>query len=135
MHTSFFDAHAIRLVQAPMAGSQNHALAAAVFKAGGLGSLPAAMLNAEQLHKELTAFQVAITTGAQSHSPWDPLLPLNVNFFCHTPPQEMATRITRASRGSTNTECMPGKSLPPPNQPSRLGFSHSAVFKAQFWPP
>jgi nitronate monooxygenase len=86
MHTSFFDAHAIRLVQAPMAGSQNHALAAAVFKAGGLGSIPAAMLNAEQLHKELTAFQVAIATDAQSHSTWGPLLPLNVNFFCHTPP-------------------------------------------------
>ncbi len=86
MHTSFFDAHAIRLVQAPMAGSQNHALAAAVFKAGGLGSIPAAMLNAEQLHKELSAFQVAISTDAQSHPTWGPLLPLNVNFFCHTPP-------------------------------------------------
>ena len=86
MHTSFFDAHAIRLVQAPMAGSQNHALAAAVFKAGGLGSIPAAMLNAEQLHKELNAFQVAISTAVQSRSTWGPMLPLNVNFFCHTPP-------------------------------------------------
>ncbi len=86
MHTSFFDAHAIRLVQAPMAGSQNHALAAAVFKAGGLGSIPAAMLNAEQLHKELSAFQGAISTAVQSRSAWGTLLPLNVNFFCHTPP-------------------------------------------------
>ena len=87
MHTSFFDAHAIRLVQAPMAGSQNHALAAAVFKAGGLGSIPAAMLNAEQLHKELTAFQGAISTAVQSRSAWGTLLPVNVNFFCHTPPE------------------------------------------------
>lgn len=87
MHTSFFDAHAIRLVQAPMAGSQNHALAAAVFKAGGLGSIPAAMLNAEQLHKELTAFQGAISTAVQSRSAWGTVLPLNVNFFCHTPPE------------------------------------------------
>ena len=87
MHTSFFDTHAIRLVQAPMAGSQNHALAAAVFKAGGLGSIPAAMLNAEQLHKELTAFQGAISTAVQSRSAWGTLLPLNVNFFCHTPPE------------------------------------------------
>jgi hypothetical protein len=37
MNATFFDAHLIRLVQAPMAGSQNHVLAAAVFKAGGLG--------------------------------------------------------------------------------------------------
>ena len=87
MHTSFFDARAIRLVQAPMAGSQNHALAAAVFKAGGLGSIPAAMLNAEQLHKELSAFQGAISTAVQSRSAWGTLLPLNVNFFCHTPPE------------------------------------------------
>jgi nitronate monooxygenase len=87
MNTSFFDVHAIRLVQAPMAGSQNHALAAAVFKAGGLGSIPAAMLNAEQLHKELTAFQGAISTAVQSRSAWGTVLPLNVNFFCHTPPE------------------------------------------------
>lgn len=87
MHTSFFDALAIRLIQAPMAGSQNHVLAAAVFKAGGLGSIPAAMLTAEQLHKELTAFQVAISSEAPSRPTWASLLPLNVNFFCHTPPE------------------------------------------------
>ena len=60
MHTSFFDVHPIRLVQAPMAGSQNHTLAAAVFKAGGMGSIPAAMLTAEQLQNELIAFQKSI---------------------------------------------------------------------------
>jgi len=87
MHTSFFDAHAIRLVQAPMAGSQNHALAAAVFQAGGLGSIPAAMLNAEQLQTELAAFLKVISTQGSSRSSWGHLLPLNVNFFCHTPPQ------------------------------------------------
>ncbi|MFM8823768.1 MAG: nitronate monooxygenase [Limnohabitans sp.] len=87
MHTSFFDAHAIRLVQAPMAGSQNHALAAAVFQAGGLGSIPAAMLNAEQLQTELAAFLKVISTQGPSRSSWGHLLPLNVNFFCHTPPQ------------------------------------------------
>jgi hypothetical protein len=49
MNASFFDKHGIRLIQAPMAGSQNHRLAAAVFLAGGLGSIPAAMLTTEQL--------------------------------------------------------------------------------------
>lgn len=87
MNATFFDAHLIRLVQAPMAGSQNHVLAAAVFKAGGLGSLPAAMLNGEQLHKELTDFQNAVAPDAIAKTTWANLLPLNVNFFCHVAPQ------------------------------------------------
>ena len=60
MNASFFDSHGIRLIQAPMAGSQNHRLAAAVFFAGGMGSIPAAMLTAEQLQSELSAFEDAI---------------------------------------------------------------------------
>lgn len=62
------------IVQAPMAGSQNHRLAAAVCEAGGLGSLPAAMLSPTDLKFELTA----LTQATQA--------PFNVNFFCHTPP-------------------------------------------------
>lgn len=62
------------IVQAPMAGSQGHRLAAAVCEAGGLGSLPAAMLNPADLHSELQALQQATQR------------PYNVNFFCHTPP-------------------------------------------------
>jgi nitronate monooxygenase len=85
MHTSFFETQQIRLVQAPMAGSQNNVLAAAVFKAGGLGSIPAAMLSTEQLHAELTAFQMAIAADANIKN-WGSFLPVNVNFFCHTPP-------------------------------------------------
>ena len=59
------------IIQAPMAGSQNHQLAAAVSNAGGLGSVPAGMLNAETLDAELTA--IATLTRK----------PYNVNFFCH----------------------------------------------------
>lgn len=91
MHTTFFEAHQIRLIQAPMAGSQNHQLAAAVFKAGGMGSIPAAMLNAEQLKTELLAFQNSITTVAKSPA-WGGSLPVNVNFFCHTPPAAQADK-------------------------------------------
>lgn len=58
-----------------MAGVQDHRLAVAVSKAGGLGSLPAAMLSLEMLHSELTHI------CAQTDQPY------NVNFFCHTPPQ------------------------------------------------
>lgn len=62
------------LVQAPMAGAQGSALALAVCAAGGVGSLPAAMLAPEALRAELQVLH------AQAHGPW------SVNFFCHTPP-------------------------------------------------
>src|SRR3990167_9243977 len=68
------------IIQAPMAGVQDHRLAVAVSNAGGLGSLPAAMLSLEALRSELTALQ------AQTHKPY------NVNFFCNTPPSPDATR-------------------------------------------
>lgn len=68
------------VIQAPMAGSQNHQLAAAVSEAGGLGSIPAGMLNAETLDAELTA--IATLTRK----------PYNVNFFCHQTPTEDAAR-------------------------------------------
>ena len=66
MNASFFDKHGIRLIQAPMAGSQNHRLAAAVFFAGGMGSIPAAMLTSEQLQSELSAFEDAIAAEKEN---------------------------------------------------------------------
>lgn len=66
-----------------MAGVQGSALAAAVCNAGGLGSLPCAMLTAQQLHNELTALQQATSR------------PYNVNFFCHVPPQPDAAGEAR----------------------------------------
>jgi nitronate monooxygenase len=63
-----------------MAGVQAHALAAAVCNAGGLGSIPAAMLSLEALRNELTQ----LTTLTDK--------PYNVNFFCHTPPESDAAR-------------------------------------------
>jgi nitronate monooxygenase len=62
------------IIQAPMAGVQGSALAAAVSQAGGLGSLPCAMLTLDAMRTEITALQ------AQTDRPF------NVNFFCHTPP-------------------------------------------------
>jgi nitronate monooxygenase len=63
-----------------MAGSQDSALALAVCEAGGLGSLPAAMLSLDALAQELAVLK------AQACGPY------NVNFFCHTPPVPDATR-------------------------------------------
>jgi nitronate monooxygenase len=68
------------IVQAPMAGVQLSALAIAVSNAGGLGSVPCAMLNAESLRKELDAVKAKTSK------------PYNVNFFCHTPPPPDAAR-------------------------------------------
>jgi nitronate monooxygenase len=73
----------VPIVQAPMAGAQGVALAVEVAKAGGLGSLPCAMLSVEKAAADIRAFQGA--TGA----------PLNVNFFCHTPPHADAAREAR----------------------------------------
>jgi nitronate monooxygenase len=62
------------ILLAPMAGAMDHELAAAVAEGGGLGSLPCAMLTPDKLRDEVGKFRAR--TGR----------PLNVNFFCHTPP-------------------------------------------------
>ena len=46
---------ALPIVQAPMAGVQGSALAVAVCNAGGLGSLPCAMLGPDAMRSELAA--------------------------------------------------------------------------------
>lgn len=58
-----------------MAGVQTSALCIAVSNAGGLGSLPCAMLGMEQLRTELQAILEGTTK------------PYNVNFFAHNPPE------------------------------------------------
>lgn len=68
------------IIQAPMAGVQLHAMAAAVSSAGGLGSLPCAMLTPEAMGQELAALRDKTAR------------PYNVNFFCHTPPEPEARR-------------------------------------------
>ena len=69
------------LVQAPMAGVQASALAIAVCQAGGLGSLPCAMLTADQIRAEVAAIRAATSR------------PFNLNFFAHTPPAPDALRM------------------------------------------
>lgn len=68
------------IIQAPMAGVQTSALAIAVSNAGGLGSLPCAMLTPEALHKELTALKAGTDR------------PFNLNFFSHSNPEPDAAR-------------------------------------------
>jgi nitronate monooxygenase len=68
----------IPIIQAPMAGAQGVELCIAVCKAGGLGSLPGAMLTPQILREQIAAIRKA--TDA----------PFNVNFFVHTPPEPNA---------------------------------------------
>jgi nitronate monooxygenase len=70
----------IPVIQAPMAGVQGSRLAVAVSNAGGLGSLPCAMLSLDAMRDELSRIR------AQTEKPF------NVNFFCHTPPARDAGR-------------------------------------------
>lgn len=62
------------VIQAPMAGSQDKTLAIAVSEAGGLGSVPCALLSADQIRQELKALTAATSK------------PYNVNFFVHRQP-------------------------------------------------
>ncbi|MGI9419028.1 MAG: NAD(P)H-dependent flavin oxidoreductase [Geminicoccaceae bacterium] len=61
------------IVQAPMAGAQGSAMAAAVSQAGGLGSLPCAMLDVDKARAEIGVIRQRSAA------------PLNVNFFTHEP--------------------------------------------------
>ena len=101
---------ALPLIQAPMAGVQGHTLAAAVCQAGGLGSLPAAMLSLDALHNELT--QLTTLTDR----------PYNVNFFCHALPAPDPTRDATwqhalqpfyAELGMTLADILPGPGRAP----------------------
>ncbi len=71
------------IILAPMAGAALSELAVAVARAGGLGSIPCAMLKADQIRAEFAKFR-----QQTSH-------PLHVNFFCHTPPVPDQERVGR----------------------------------------
>lgn len=59
------------VIQAPMAGVQDSALAIAVSQAGGLGSLPCAMLNMDEIGRQVSLIKAST------------IKPYNLNFFCH----------------------------------------------------
>jgi nitronate monooxygenase len=71
------------IILAPMAGAMDAELAAEVSAAGGLGSLPCAMLTPAQLRDQFA--QIRARTGN----------PVNVNFFCHAAPVPNNAREAR----------------------------------------
>ena len=104
------------IIQAPMAGVQGAALAAAVSNAGGLGSLPCAMLSTDALQNEL---QVLHSSTRE---------PFNVNFFCHRQPEPDATREARWRESLLpyfrELGVDPDKIV---NGPGRFPFSHESA--------
>lgn len=65
----------VPIIQAPMAGSQDAQLTIAACRAGGLGSLPCAMLSLEGIENEVRRIRSEIQD------------PFNLNFFCHPHPR------------------------------------------------
>jgi len=106
----------VPIVQAPMAGAQGSALAVAVSNAGGLGSLPCAMLTPEAMRSEL-----AVITAHTAQ-------PFNVNFFCHTPPapSRERERLWRAALAPYYEE-LGIEAGQVPAVPARAPFSHDAA--------
>ena len=104
------------VIQAPMAGVQGSALAIAVSNAGGLGSLPCALLSLDALRTELRTLQSG-TSGSY-----------NANFFCHAPPASDRAREAKwrdALRPYYDElEIDPGDV---PSGPGRAAFTHEAA--------
>lgn len=71
------------IVLAPMAGAIDASLVIEVCEAGGLGSLPVAVLNEKQMREQIAKIRSHTTK------------PLNVNFFCHRPPELNNAREAR----------------------------------------
>jgi nitronate monooxygenase len=73
----FFDLVKVEhpIVLAPMAGSMDTDLAIAVAQAGGLGSLPVAMLDEQKMRTQMAIFRAATAK------------PINLNFFANKQPE------------------------------------------------
>jgi nitronate monooxygenase len=116
---------ALPIIQAPMAGFQVSPLAIAVCKAGGLGSLPCAMLGLDAMRKELSAIKAATDR------------PYNVNFFCHTPPvpnEQREAAWRRALSPYYREYGIDPDSIPP--GPGRAPFTaEAAELLSEFRPP
>ncbi len=112
------------VIQAPMAGVQGSAMAVAVSNAGGLGSLPCAMLSLDTLRSELSAIRQQTSRAC------------NVNFFCHTPPTPDASREAawRAALAPYYAEFGLDAAAVPAG-PGRSPFSHQAADVLQDFKP
>ncbi len=100
-----------------MAGVQGSALAIAVSNAGGLGSLPGAMLDNETLRAEVEAIRAGTTQA------------YNVNFFCHAQPvpDPALEQAWRGRLAPYYREFGLGADSMPTTAASRRPFDHAAA--------
>src|SRR5262249_57753577 len=88
------------IVQAPVAGAMDCELAVAAAEAGALASLPCAMLNPDQVREQMAKIRARTKK------------PVNLNFFCHTPP--LLNNAPQARCRETPTPPYPHLPLAPP---------------------
>ncbi|GAB1594733.1 NAD(P)H-dependent flavin oxidoreductase [Lysobacter claricitrinus] len=91
------------VIQAPMAGVQDEALAIAASSARGLGSLPCALLDGEQLARALDRFASLDAT-------------ININFFCHAMAEPGAAQEQRWRDALAPYYREFGIEMPPPSR-------------------
>ena len=82
------------IVQAPVAGAMDWELAAEAAAAGALGSLPCAMLNADQVREQMGRIRARTRN------------PINLNFFCHSAP--VLSNAREASMARAAAPLLPG---------------------------
>jgi len=101
------------IVQAPMAGAQGAELAIAVAQAGGLGSIPCAMLREEAIRAAVKQLRRASNR------------PFNLNFFCHRPPEH--NDQTEAAWRARLAPFMAEFGVEPPDKPgtARMPFDET----------
>jgi nitronate monooxygenase len=91
------------IVQAPMAGAQDAALAIAAAQGGALGSLPCALLDVDAVRSQVADYRAAVRG------------PVNLNFFCHTAPGAYDDSAWRAALAPYYAEYGVGyPAIPPP---------------------
>ena len=114
----------LSIVQAPMAGVQAHDMTVAVSNAGGLGSLPCAMLNPAALKGELE--QIRRKTAR----------PYLLNFFCHEPPVSDDARAAKWRRALAPYYAEYGiDASAVPAGPGRAPFDHAFADVLEQSPP
>ena len=93
------------IIHAPIAGCVFSEMVVAVSQAGGLGSLPCALLSLEEMRSELAAIRRQVSR------------PIHVNFFCHTPPRVDANRerLWRQRLQRYYVELVPDQNMPVPS--------------------
>jgi nitronate monooxygenase len=108
------------IIQAPMASAVTSEMVVAVAEAGGLGSLPCAILSPDQIRTEVRAIRSRTTK------------PINLNFFCHKQAETDHAREARWLRSLSpyylSSGLAPPQAVPPLDIPP-FGHMHCELLE------